>query len=167
VLSAAVLGIRTVSAFSLEDFMHTKYTELYQQTFRTRLREAFVGGVALGYTQLIQFGSNGLLFWVGGQLIKSGDYQFVDVMEAIMTLLMGASGVAMALKSLGNSKQAGEGAQRIAALIWSSQHQAIDCMSEAGDKLKEFTGDIEFKNIEFTCTVLARAFRNGRLSRRL
>lgn len=82
VLSTAVLGIRTVSAFNLQNAAHARYTacpqlypgpvallgsppswcswyvcccsyvELYQSTFATRLREAVTGGFLLGYTQV-------------------------------------------------------------------------------------------------------------------
>lgn len=33
---------------------------------------------------------------------------------------------------------AGDGAQRITSLIYSSENQTIDCMSDAGDKLNNF-----------------------------
>ena len=89
VLSASVLGIRTVAAFSLEVPMHSKYVEVYQITLRKRLKEAAMGGLMLGYTLVVQYGTNGLLFYVAGQLIKNGDATFIKVMEAIMTLMLG------------------------------------------------------------------------------
>lgn len=55
----------------------------------------------------------------------------------------------MALKELGDSRKASEGANRVSQLIWSSQHQAIDAESEAGDKIKGFTGAIEFRGVSF------------------
>jgi len=54
VLSAAVLGIRTVAAFNLEKSMHAKFSALYQETFAKRMKEAVINGLLLGYTQVSQ-----------------------------------------------------------------------------------------------------------------
>lgn len=150
VLAAAVQGIRTVAAFSLEPAMHSKYLGLYGSTLRTRLGGAVKAGLLFGYTQSIQNGTNGLVFWVAGLLIKAGAADFADVMQAVMVLMLGTSGLAMALKSLGDSRGAGACANRVAQLIWGSTHQAIDCESEAGDRLKEFKGQIAFEDVEFS-----------------
>jgi ATP-binding cassette, subfamily B (MDR/TAP), member 1 len=150
VLSAAVLGIRTVAAFSMEAAMHAKYQALYASTLRLRLREAVKAGLLMGYTQAIQNGTNGLVFWVAGLLIKAGAANFGEVMQAVMVLMLGTSGLAMALKSLGDSRGAGEGANRVAQLIWGSTRQTIDAESEQGDRLKDFKGAICFEGVFFT-----------------
>ncbi len=92
VLSSAVLGIRTVAAFSLEGPMHAKYQELYASTLATRRKEAAMAGLALGYTQSMSNAINGLIFYVAGRLIDSGDITFGDVMQAVMSLMLGTSG---------------------------------------------------------------------------
>lgn len=150
VLAAAVQGIRTVAAFSLEPSMHAQYLDLYASTLSTRLRGAVKAGLLFGYTQSIQNGTNGLVFWVAGLLIKAGAATFGDVMQAVMVLMLGTSGLAMALKSLGDSRGAGAGANRVAQLIWGARHQAIDCESEQGDRLKDFKGAIAFEGVEFS-----------------
>lgn len=60
------------------------------------------------------------------------------------------SGLAMALKSLGDSRGAGAGANRVAQLIWGSTHQTIDAESEGNERLKDFSGEVEFENVFFT-----------------
>ena len=149
VLSAAVLGIRTVAAFSMESSMHAEYQEKYASTLKTRLREAAMGGIALGYTQSMSNVTNALIFYVAGQLIQSGRVDFGSVMQAIMALMLGTSGLAMALKELGDSRKASEGANRVSQLIWSAKNQAIDAEAEGGEKIKGFKGAIEFQGVSF------------------
>jgi len=149
VLSAAVLGIRTVAAFSMESSMLAEYQKRYASTLKTRLREAVMGGIALGYTQSMSNVTNALIFYVAGRLIQSGDVDFGSVMQAIMALMLGTSGLAMALKELGNSRKASEGANRVSQLIWSAKNQAIDAEADGGEKIKGFTGAIEFQGVSF------------------
>jgi ATP-binding cassette subfamily B (MDR/TAP) protein 1 len=148
-LSAAVLGIRTVAAFSMESSMLAQYQERYASTLKTRLREAVMGGIALGYTQSMTNFTNALIFYVAGRLIQAGDVDFGNVMQAIMALMLGTSGLAMALKELGDSRKASEGANRVSQLIWSAKNQAIDAEAEGGEKIKGFTGAIEFQGVSF------------------
>lgn len=39
--------------------------------------------------QVVQYGTNGLTFFVAGQLMDSGEDSFQDIMQAIMTLMLG------------------------------------------------------------------------------
>lgn len=39
--------------------------------------------------QVVQYGTNGLTFFVAGQLMDSGEDSFKDIMQAIMTLMLG------------------------------------------------------------------------------
>lgn len=147
-LSSAIASIRTVSAFSMQERIQAQYQKAIGPLSADRISRGIVSGIIFGLTQFTLFGTHGLLFWFGGSLVQDGKYTFQEMMQAIMSILMGAMGLGQALTDMADVKEGREATERVLDLVYAKDLQ-IDSLSSEGTRLKEVKGEIEFRNIHF------------------
>ena len=88
-ISTAFSNMRTVAAFSVQFKVAEDYAESTRVQRDTRIKRSHVAGVGFGFAQATNFFTYALLFWYGASLVASGEIQFVDLMVAILTLMLG------------------------------------------------------------------------------
>lgn len=71
-LSAAIASIRTVSAFSMQEGLLGSYRRAIAPLATKKKLTGVMSGVIFGLTQFVMFGTYGLLFWYGGNLVSEG-----------------------------------------------------------------------------------------------
>ena len=148
-LTAAIQSIRTVSAFSMQDSLQASYKKSIAPQSDSRKWRGIVSGTIFGLTQFTLFATYGLLFWFGGGLVQDGKYTFQEMMQAIMSILMGAMGLGQALTDMVDAKEARRDTDKVLDLMYSTKDLTIDSLSEQGSTLSKCDGAIEFRNIHF------------------
>ncbi len=141
-LSAAITSIRTVAAFSMQEGMLTKYGIAIAPLAARKKVKGLVSGAIFGLTQFVMFATYGLLFWFGGNLVSDGKYTFEQMMQAIMSILMGAMGLGQALTDMADVKEGREATNRVLDLVY-SEDQQIDSLASTGARLSNVKGEIE------------------------
>lgn len=141
-LTAAISSIRTVAAFSMQEGMLAKYGKAIAPLAAKKKAKGVVSGVIFGLTQFVMFATYGLLFWFGGNLVSEGKYNFQEMMQAIMAILMGAMGLGQALTDMADVKEGREATNRVLDLVY-SEDQQIDSLASTGARLSDVKGEIE------------------------
>lgn len=93
VISTAFTHMRTVSAFSMHHSIAKHYEIITTHIAEKRADRSIVAGLGFGGSNTVLFLTYALLFWYGAQLIEDGEIEFVDLMTAILTLMLGALGL--------------------------------------------------------------------------
>eukprot|EP00981_Chlorochromonas_danica_P010822 scaffold3425_cov247-Ochromonas_danica.AAC.1 len=97
VLGVAFVNMRTVAAFSMQHKVATHYAQLTERIMEKRIGRSVVAGLGFGASYTSRFLTYALLFWAGSRFIKDGSITFGDLMGAMMTLMLGATGLGQAL----------------------------------------------------------------------
>lgn len=148
-LTASILAIRTVTAFSMQESLQAAYEKAIEPMTTARRKRGWGQGLAFGSTQLVLFCTYGLLFWYGGKLVMKGKYEFQEMMVAILSILMGAMGLGEALGDMGDMNEARAATDRVLDLMYTTKDLKIDALSKSGVVPREVTGKMAFQNIHF------------------
>eukprot|EP01040_Poterioochromonas_malhamensis_P002792 gene2792-2974_t len=150
VISTAFTHMRTVSAFSMHHSIAKHYEIITTHIAEKRAERSIVAGLGFGGSNTVLFLTYALLFWYGAQLIEDGEIEFVDLMTAILTLMLGALGLGQALADGGDQKAGIRIADRIFRDIDEGNNSPIDGLSVKGVvPAPRATGRIELKNVNF------------------
>jgi len=150
IISSAFTHMRTVSAFSMQHKVMEHYDRITSQISRARSHRSLMAGLGFGGSNCSLFLTYALLFWYGAQLITKNQVTFVDMMQAILTLMLGALGLGQALNDFGDQKQGLQAAARIFQSIEESKLSPIDGLSTEGQRpAKRAVGRIQLKNVTF------------------
>eukprot|EP01033_Poteriospumella_lacustris_P017231 gene17232-12322_t len=117
VIATAFTHMRTVSAFSMQHHIRDHYCALTKRSMQKRVSRAIMGGFGFGGSNTAMYGTYALLFWYGSSLLKSGELNFLKLMIAMMTLMLGAIGIGNAMNDMGDQQIALEVATKIFATI--------------------------------------------------
>ena len=151
VISSAFTNMRTVAAFSVQFKVADDYASSTRVARDAKMNRSHVAGIGFGFAQASTFFTYALLFWYGSTLVASGEITFVDLMTAILTLMLGALGLGMALNDLGDQNQGLQAAHRVFKLIDDGKSCSIDGLSMEGLKPSNHSqGSIELKNVNFS-----------------
>ena len=93
VISTAFTHMRTVSAFSMHHSVANHYEQITNRIAKKRTSRGLVAGLGYGGANMTLFLTYALLFWYGAHLIDNGSINFVQLMTAILTLMLGALGL--------------------------------------------------------------------------
>lgn len=151
-IATALINMRTVSAFSMQQKIANSYLEGTLAVSITRQWRSIYGGIASGFSLASMFFTYALLFYYGSRLILNGEIGFQDLMVAILGLLLGALGLGQALNDITDQQKGLEAAKRIFDTIEESKRSPIDGLSSKG--INPGTGHrakglIELKNVSF------------------
>ncbi|KAI9012502.1 putative ABC transporter protein [Phycomyces nitens] len=141
-------GIRTVYSFSLQ----ARFTDLYniklEKAMETGVKRGIILGLGFGSFMFILFGTYGLSFWYGSQLVIKGTMDGPTVLVVFFAMIMGAMALLQLPPNLSAVSSACGAAYKIFATI--DRVPDIDPDSIEGTKPAHIVGDIEFKNVQFT-----------------
>jgi len=145
-IGEAVLGIRTVASFNLEQHFYESYCASSADAARYGKRDAIVGGFFNGLTMGVLMCLVGVSFYYAVWLADQG---IITLVQAIAPLLVltGAMVPLLKLGQLASLKSAIGAASRLFALF--DQTPAIDSFSEAGQTPEAVAGEIEVRDVVF------------------
>ncbi|OQR88688.1 ATP-binding Cassette (ABC) superfamily, partial [Thraustotheca clavata] len=99
----AIVNVRTVSAFGLQESLVTKYDTLLTTPMQEGIRQAHFNGFINGVATFSTFAVYALIFWYGNKLIVDKSIDFQEMIRTLMTVLMAAQGMGQTAGWIGDS----------------------------------------------------------------
>lgn len=167
IIASAFTHMRTVSSLSMQFKVSDIYNVQTRKVASRRKKKAWISGLGFGGSQLSLFSTYALLFWYGAKLITAGEINFEELMIAIMSLMLGAMGLGMAMTDMGDQKEGLMAAYRIFSTIDSAKNDPQDGLSQEGEiPQMPAKGLIEFRNVTFAYPTRkdVRIFKNFNLT---
>lgn len=115
------------------------------------MNRAFVAGLGFGASNMSLFLTYALLFWYGQHLMNRGKVNFMDMMTAIFSLMLGALGIGQALIDLGDQDEGLAAARRIFRALDEAKLDPLDGLSTQGISPSEpCRGVLQIENVTFS-----------------
>ncbi|KAL5996684.1 ATP-binding cassette sub- B member 9 [Asimina triloba] len=147
VASDGVRGIRTIASFCAEQKVMGLYEQKCEVPKKHGVRQGLVSGVGFGFSFLVVFCTNALIFYAGARLVKDGKTTFSQVFKVFFSLVMAAFGISQSSAMAPNTTKAKDAAASIFAIL--DRKSKIDSSSDEGATLPSINGDIDFKSVSF------------------
>ncbi|XP_009905550.2 ATP-binding cassette sub-family B member 5 [Dryobates pubescens] len=147
IATEAVENIRTVASLTREEAFYERYVASLDGPYRISLTKAPLYGFTYGVAQSAEFFINAAVFRFGAWLIAHCLSNFENVFIVFSSVIFAAMNVGQSASLAPDFGKARMSAQRIFQLL--DRKPLIDSYSEEGEKLSEFDGNIEFRNIHF------------------
>ena len=146
IVGDAVMGIRTVASFNLEQRFFDGYERSTQAISQVQKRDAIVGPFFLGFSSLVMYSTMGAIFFYSVWLANEGVVDFIKAMVPLMAI-MGVIPPMMKASSLADLPSATKAAVRLFKLF--DRVPAIDSLGEDGTKLGSVSGDLRVSDVTF------------------
>ncbi|KAM6422510.1 LOW QUALITY PROTEIN: ATP-binding cassette sub-family B member 5 [Rhynochetos jubatus] len=143
----SVENIRTVASLTREAAFYEKYVTSLNGPYRDSLTKAPFYGFTYGVAQCANYFINAAVFRFGAWLIAHCLSNFENVFIVFSSVIFAAMNVGQSASLAPDYGKARMSAQRIFQLL--DRKPLIDSYSEEGEKLSNFEGNVEFKNIHF------------------
>ncbi|NXS93696.1 MDR1 protein, partial [Jacana jacana] len=143
----SVENIRTVASLTREDAFYERYVTSLNGPYRDSLKKAPFYGFTYGVAQSANYFINAAVFRFGAWLIAHCLSNFENVFIVFSSVIFAAMNVGQSASLAPDYGKARMSAQRIFQLL--DRKPLIDSYSEKGEKLSNFEGNIEFRNIHF------------------
>ncbi|XP_062423785.1 ATP-binding cassette sub-family B member 5 [Rhea pennata] len=143
----SVENIRTVASLTKEDAFYERYIASLNGPYRDSLKKAPFYGFTYGVAQCANYFINAAVFRFGAWLIAHCMSNFENVLIVFSSVVFAAMNVGQSASLAPDYGKAKISAQRIFQLL--DRKPLIDSYSEEGEKLSNFEGNIEFRNIHF------------------
>ncbi|XP_047924346.1 ATP-binding cassette sub-family B member 5 isoform X3 [Anser cygnoides] len=143
----SVENIRTVASLTREEAFYEKYVTSLNGPYRDSLTKAPFYGFTYGVAQSANYFVNAAVFRFGAWLIAHCLSNFENVFIVFSSVIFAAMNVGQSASLAPDYGKARISAQRIFLLL--DRKPQIDSYSEEGEKLSNFEGNIEFRNINF------------------
>ncbi|XP_068791160.1 ATP-binding cassette sub-family B member 5 isoform X1 [Struthio camelus] len=143
----SVENIRTVASLTKEDAFYERYITSLNGPYRDSLKKAPFYGFTYGVAQCANYFINAAVFRFGAWLIAHCMTNFENVFIVFSSVIFAAMNVGQSASLAPDYGKAKISAQRIFQLL--DRKPLIDSYSEEGEKLTNFEGNIEFRNIHF------------------
>uniref|UniRef100_A0A0E0C6J9 MDR-like ABC transporter n=1 Tax=Oryza meridionalis TaxID=40149 RepID=A0A0E0C6J9_9ORYZ len=147
VAADAVGSIRTVASFCSEKRVVAIYNKKCEALRKQGIRSGIVGGIGLGFSNLMLYLTYGLCFYVGAKFVSQGKTTFSDVFKVFFALVLAAVGVSQSSALSTNATKARDSAISIFSII--DRKSRIDSSSDEGMIVENVTGSIDFNNVSF------------------
>lgn len=141
----ALSSIRTVASFCAEKNVLGFYQAKSMNCVKAGIRRALIGGLGMGVSYVVMYGSLGLSFWVGGRLVYSGKVTFDGFVKTFLAIELSAFAVSLSVAvapDIASVKPA------VASILSMLDLKCKDLSS--GTKLKRLKGEVEFQNVYFS-----------------
>eukprot|EP00455_Lapot_gusevi_P025553 TRINITY_DN2693_c0_g2_i8.p1 TRINITY_DN2693_c0_g2~~TRINITY_DN2693_c0_g2_i8.p1 ORF type:complete len:403 (+),score=121.86 TRINITY_DN2693_c0_g2_i8:70-1278(+) len=148
VASESFSSIRTVSSFSCENAIATKYEGLLQRPLELGVRKANIAGVGFASSQFILFAAYALCFWFGAWLTRRNEMTFANVLKVFFAIVMSAMGLGQTSQMAPDAQKAQQSANSIFYYI--DRDPEIDSQSDKGVATSVQGRDIVFENVHFS-----------------
>jgi ATP-binding cassette subfamily B (MDR/TAP) protein 1 len=109
----AIGAFRTVSALVMENSICDRYSRLLQNHVDSAQKKARWTTIIFAYADSVSLACQALVFWYGGKLIASGEYNVVSFLVTYMAIIQGAEAAGQWLSFGPNAAQASAAANRI------------------------------------------------------
>jgi len=143
----AINNIRTVRAFSCEQIEIKKYHDATNEALSKGIKDAWAGAGTYAFTEYIELSISVLLLWYGGS-VAMVDEEVLTVGKLITFQLywnMLRNSYSTLVENVNSFTRAGGAAQRVMSLL----DNLPDINPDEGLKLKDVTGNIELRNVQF------------------
>lgn len=152
----AIGAFRCVSSLTLEDVIIEKYQKLLEGHVTSAYRKARWTTLIFALSDSLSLACQALIFWYGGHLLASGEYQVLNFFVCFMAVTQGAEQAGVGFSFGPNAAQANAAANRILS-IRESRGERVSLTDETagGSNEKEIIPDsengvkIEFKDVAF------------------
>ncbi|KAH7027485.1 P-loop containing nucleoside triphosphate hydrolase protein [Microdochium trichocladiopsis] len=143
----AIGAFRTVASLTLEDTVTGRYDALLSGHITEAYKKARWSTIIFAFSESVSLGCQALIFWYGGTLLASREYNMVQFLVCYMAVIQGAEAAGQGFSFGPNAAQASGAANRILS-VRSSRHQG-----QIGET-EHITGaeggiKIELKNVHF------------------
>ena len=130
VASEAVLHIRTVRAYGIEDVVTAKFDDFLELPERQAIRKGFAGGLGAGVAAAtILFGA-AFQYYIGGLFFRKGWVNFWDLMTVLLVVIFMAFGIGAVAGDSVDKAEAMASAKKIFDLVHTKS--AIDALDDDG-----------------------------------
>lgn len=109
----AIGAMRTVSSLTMETSINNRYQKLLDGHVRTARDRARWTSVLYGFAESVSTGCQALVFWYGGRLLASGEYNLEAFFVCYMAIIQGAEASSQVLSVAPSAAQAAAAANRI------------------------------------------------------
>ncbi|NXH19197.1 MDR1 protein, partial [Bucco capensis] len=147
IATESVENIRTVASLTREEAFYERYVTSLNGPYRDSLKKAPLYGFTYGIAQCANYFINAAVFRFGAWLIANCLTNFENVFIVFSSVIFAAMNVGQSASLAPDYGKAKMSAQRIFQLL--DRKPLIDSYSEEGEKLSNFEGNIEFRNIHF------------------
>ena len=127
-VSEALLHIRTVGAFGLEERSAAHFARCLDAPLKQFVRKGMTTGAGMGFGQFVILGSAGLAYYVGGRLYEAGEATFAEIMAVILLVMFGAVGLGQFAADASDKAEASNAAATVREL-WDSE-PTMDALDE-------------------------------------
>ncbi|KAI0175754.1 P-loop containing nucleoside triphosphate hydrolase protein [Hypoxylon sp. FL1284] len=143
----AIAAFRTVSALTLEDTICDRYDGLLNHHVVTAYKKARLRTLVFALSDSVSLACQALIFWYGGTLLASREYQITNFFICYMAVIQGAESAGQGFGFGPNAAQASAAANRILSI---RESQSRD-LGDAGATIPDTEGGIkiELRDVHF------------------
>lgn len=152
----AIGAFRCVSSLTLEDVIIERYQKLLDGHVMSAYRKARWTTLIFALSDSLSLACQALIFWYGGRLLASGEYQVLNFFVCFMAVTQGAEQAGVGFSFGPNAAQANAAANRILSIRESRGERArLRDDADGGNKDTEIIPDsengikIELKDVGF------------------
>ncbi|XP_008944124.1 PREDICTED: multidrug resistance protein 1-like [Merops nubicus] len=147
IATESVENIRTLASLTREEAFYERYITSLNGPYRDSLEKAPFYGFTYGVAQSANYFINAAVFRFGAWLIAHCLTNFENVFIVFSSIIFAAMNVGQSASLAPDYGKARISAQRIFQLL--DRKPLIDSYSDEGEKLSNFEGNIEFRNVHF------------------
>ncbi|KAJ8133505.1 hypothetical protein O1611_g117 [Lasiodiplodia mahajangana] len=112
----AIGAFRTVSSLILEDSINDRYGRLLNGHVSLAFRKAILKTLIFAFSDSVSLGVQALIFWYGGTLLASREYDILNFFVCYLAVIQGAEGAGQWFSFGPNAAQATAAANRILSI---------------------------------------------------
>nr|XP_034309268.1 phosphatidylcholine translocator ABCB4 isoform X2 [Crassostrea gigas] len=147
ICTEAIDNVRTVVSLTREKTFVDEYSNHVDSIYRSGIKRAALYGVVFAVSQCFMYFAYAASFTYGAYLVTQG-LGFQDVFRVFGAIIFGGMHVGRTGSNAPDFTKGRRAASRLFSLI--ERKPAIDAKTEDGQKLKSFTGAVEFKEVRFS-----------------
>ncbi len=157
-LQETVYGIRVIKAFAMEKFENNKFIAQSQDLFKQVFKINYTMKASSPLTEQISMVVALFLLWFGGSKVFTGGIMAPDLFIVFLFMIFSMVRPIKSLGSANNEIQAGMAAADRIFQVIDAVPEVAD--REAGVKLTEAAGRVEFENVDFAYIKDEQVLRN-------
>ncbi|KAL1964596.1 hypothetical protein VTN77DRAFT_6770 [Rasamsonia byssochlamydoides] len=146
IFSETFSDIRTVRAFTLESYFHSKLSEILRKSMIAALKRAGYSGIFFGLVESAIIFASALLFYYGAVVTSSGESTATDIMSIFAMILFSigyANTVISWIPQINSACETASRLLRLSRLPFASSHEHVG-------KLRVFEPEpVQFTNLKF------------------
>ena len=143
-----IYGIKTIQSFAREENERQKFRNINQQILQSATKRTFMRATLISIVIMLVFSAIAFVLWIGGKDVLSGVSSGGDLISFLLYSVFVASSLYSLSEVASDFSRARSAADRLFEVL-DSAPQIRNSVSPISLP-ENFTGKIEFKNVEFT-----------------